>query len=424
MWEQLAEDTAKAVAVPLSCLRDEELIAGLRTAHQVENNAAALTARFLAEITSRHIPAEQGHRSIPAWLGEQLLIDPCPARELAAQAAALRANPHLEQALIDGHLDVRQTTAIAETIQQIPATLHNTDPDPTDPDRPTITAAAEATLIQWAARLPAGQLRRAGERILAHVAPEIADRAEEAALRRQERRAHHTRFFTLSRPVNGIIRLTGSLDIESAAIIEAALQPLCRPTPGDDRTPGQQRADALTDICRLTLHTSELPTHGGEPAQVAVTVAFNPLTKALRAGHLDNGERVSASTARRVACDAKILPLILGSDSQILDAGRTRRLATGPLRRALTIRDQGCTFPDCDRPPRWTDAHHLVSWIDGGPTSLDNMILLCRRHHRLLHDPDHGWHARLGADGLPEFIPPPWIDPTRQPRRNLYHMRT
>ncbi|WP_344646564.1 HNH endonuclease signature motif containing protein, partial [Winogradskya consettensis] len=106
-----------------------------------------------------------------------------------------------------------------------------------------------------------------------------------------------------------------------------------------------------------------------------------------------------------------------------LNAGRRRRHATGAIRRALHIRDKGCTFPGCDRPPRWTDAHHLTHWADGGPTNLDNLALLCREHHRLIHDPTTGWHIQLGPDRRPDFIPPPDIDPTRQPQRNLYHQR-
>jgi Domain of unknown function (DUF222)/HNH endonuclease len=423
-WEQQAEDAAKAAAAPLWSLTDAEIVECLHTVHRWEKNVAALKARLVQEIAGRGVPAGQGHRGVPGWLRAQLLIDPQPARELALQAAALRAHPSLEQAVIDGRVDVRQTVVIADAVDAIPAAIDGLELSPEAPDLPTMAAAAEATLIEMAARFPAGQLRRLGDRILVHVAPEIAERSEEAVLRRQERLVHQARSFTLSRPVGGAVRLTGILDTESAAIVEAALQPLCRPTPGDDRTPRQLRADALVDVCRLALRTGELPVHGGEPTQLAVTVPFEPLSQALRAASLDNGERLSSTTARRLACDARVLPLVLGSQGQILDAGRSRRLAHGPLRRALAVRDGGCAFPDCDRPPRWCDAHHLKPWTEGGSTSLDNLVLVCRHHHRLLHEPDHGWLARLGPDQLPEFIPPPWTDRHRQPRRNLYHPRT
>ncbi|WP_370469228.1 HNH endonuclease signature motif containing protein [Micromonospora profundi] len=105
-----------------------------------------------------------------------------------------------------------------------------------------------------------------------------------------------------------------------------------------------------------------------------------------------------------------------------MDLGRQRRLITGPLRRALVLRDRGCAFPGCDRPPRWCDAHHIHHWADGGPTTLTNAVLLCGHHHRHLHHTD--WNVRLTADGHPEFIPPTWLDPTHIPRRNHYHRRT
>jgi hypothetical protein len=227
-------------------------------------------------------------------------------------------------------------------------------------------------------------------------------------------------------PVDGVVRVSGALGVEDAAIVTAALQPLSGPVPDDNRSFPQRRADALVDVCRLALRTGELPQDGGEPPQLAVTVRFDPLASRLGAcpGVLPDGERISAAAARRLACDARILPLVLGGASQVLDAGRSRRLVHGPLRRALTVRDGGCAFPGCDRPARWCDAHHLRSWSGGGRTDLDNLVLLCRHHHRLLHAPAGGWRAKLGTDRLPVFVPPPWIDPQQRPRRNLYHPRT
>jgi hypothetical protein len=143
----------------------------------------------------------------------------------------------------------------------------------------------------------------------------------------------------------------------------------------------------------------------------------------LGTGVTDSGERLSATAVRQLACDARILPVVLGGAGQVLDAGRSRRLATGALRQALCVRDRGCAFPDCDRPPRWTVAHHVISWLRGGRTSLDNLVLLCGRHHRLIHHPTAGWQIRLAADGQFDFIPPSTVDPARRPRRNIYHAR-
>src|SRR5581483_4586036 len=140
------------------------------------------------------------------------------------------------------------------------------------------------------------------------------------------------------------------------------------------------------------------------------------------ASMLDNGASLTAETTRRIACDASVIPVVLNGQSQVLDVGRERRLFTGPLRRALVVRDRGCAFPGCDRPPRWCDGHHIKHWADGGRTDLENAVLVCGFHHRLLHH--DGWVVRLAGDGLPEFLPPQWIDPQQVPRRNIYHRRT
>jgi hypothetical protein len=105
---------------------------------------------------------------------------------------------------------------------------------------------------------------------------------------------------------------------------------------------------------------------------------------------------------------------VLGGDGQPLDVGRISYTTTLAIRRALTARDQGCAFPGCDRPPGWTDAHHIVHWADGGRTSVDNMVLLCGAHHRAVHHDD--WVVRIAGNGLPEFIPPRWSDPSQAPR--------
>jgi hypothetical protein len=190
----------------------------------------------------------------------------------------------------------------------------------------------------------------------------------------------------------------------------------------DKRTAGQRRADALVDICRLALRTSELPSNGGEPPQVNLLIPFDMLLRDIGQASTDTGERLTPAQMRQTACDARILPVILGGAGQVLDVGQSRRLFTGALRRALVARDRGCAFPACDRPARWCDGHHIHAWADGGPTSLTNAVLLCRRHHKIMHE-GH-WKVRLGADDLPEFIPPEHLDAEQRPRRNTYHQRT
>jgi hypothetical protein len=228
---------------------------------------------------------------------------------------------------------------------------------------------------------------------------------------------------------------------EAAAIVDAALDPLCAPqrdalgrrtADGQDvevddtageraRTPAQRRHDALVEVCELVMRVGDLPESGGEPTRMVVTVPFDVLRGELGAGTLDTGERLTPEQTRRRACDARILPVVLGGAGQVLDVGRQQRTVTGSLRRALVARDGGCAFPGCDRKPRWCHGHHIHGWAKGGVTSLDNSVLVCSHHHQVVHRGD--WQVRLGSDRLPEFIPPAYIDPDQRPRRNV-HLRT
>ncbi|MCA2214923.1 HNH endonuclease signature motif containing protein [Jidongwangia harbinensis] len=409
--ERLAGELGKHALAPLWSLTDAEIADTLHAAHRLQQIAAAVTLHVIRQADLRELHREDGFRTTATWLRTQLRLDPRTARDLVDHATTLDHRPHLDHALSTGAIDARHSEVIAAALRALPA---DTPADTTD--------RAEAILIDHARHLEPAPLGKAGHRILEHIAPEVAEEADRLALERQDDRAHRGRGLTLSAPWNGTVRITGRLGVEDAAIVHAALDPLCVPHHDDTRTPAQRRADALTDVCRLALRTGELPDNGGEPPQLAVTVELDPLTAALGRGLLDTGERVTPATVRRLACDAQVLPVVLGGPGQILDAGRARRLATGPLRRALAVRDRGCAFPGCDRPPRWCDAHHIRPWSDGGPTALDNLVLLCRHHHREIHRGD--WAVHLADDRQPEFRPPARLDPRRHPRRNIFHRRT
>ena len=118
----------------------------------------------------------------------------------------------------------------------------------------------------------------------------------------------------------------------------------------------------------------------------------------------DDGAELSPAAIRRLACDADIIPVVLGTHGEVLDVGRTHRLVTPALWRALVCRDRHCAFPGCTRPPVMCHAHHITHWADGGPTALDNLVLLCGHHHRIIHHTP--WQVRLNPDdGRPEFLP-------------------
>ena len=126
---------------------------------------------------------------------------------------------------------------------------------------------------------------------------------------------------------------------------------------------------------------------------------------------------VTASTVRKIACDADIIPVLLGGEGRILDIGRASRVFPPHIRKALTARDQGCAFPGCTIPAPWCEAHHITYWSRGGPTGTENGTLLCSHHHHVIHKEQ--WTIQLRT-GIPWFIPPPHIDPRQKPRRNYY----
>ncbi|MEU1246198.1 DUF222 domain-containing protein [Micromonospora arida] len=396
----------------LWALSDDELLASLDATQVLAQRLAAIQLGLVRELDGRGVAIAQGASSTAVWLRERLRLSGRSARQLVQLATTIdAAPPAVRDALLSGAISVEQGRVVAETVAALPVEAG-----------PEVADKATQLLITWADRFDPTSLSRLGERVLAHVAPELADQAELKALERATERAEARRHVTLSEQQNGQVRLSGNLDTETASLLREAIDPLCAPAgEHDDRSPGQRRADALGEICRLALRTGQLPDNGGDRPQLVVTVSLEELVNGVRAGTLETGTRLTPGAVRRLACDAGVLPVVLDGNSQVLDVGRQRRLFTGPVRRALVLRDGGCAFPGCDRPPRWCDGHHIRHWADGGVTALGNAVLLCGYHHRFIHRGD--WTVRLAADGRPEFLPPSWLDPLRTPRRNLYHLR-
>ncbi|WP_405426115.1 DUF222 domain-containing protein [Micromonospora sp. NBC_00617] len=394
-------------------LSEHDLIATIDATHRLQQRLAAVQVAAVRELDGRGTAVAQGASSTAVWLRHRLRLDVAAARRLVGLAASLDvAPPGVRAALADGAVSVEQARVIVDAAATVSASAGA-----------EVADKAVGVLVEWAEQFDPTLLRKMGTRILDHVAPDLADAAAAAALKAEDARAARDRHVTISEQTGGRLRVAGTLDAEAAALLRAAIDPLTAPSgPDDSRSPGQRRHDALADVCRLALRTGELPEHGGDPAQVVVTTSYDGLTRQLDAGALDIGPHLTPDSVRRLACDAGILPAVLGGAGQVLDVGRQRRLISGPLRRALVLRDGGCAFPGCDRPPRWCAAHHIRHWVDGGPTSLDNAVLLCGHHHRHVHQGD--WVVRLGGDGHPEFVPPAWLDPEQLPRRNHYHRRT
>ncbi|MEJ3749283.1 DUF222 domain-containing protein [Actinomycetes bacterium KLBMP 9797] len=409
---QLGGLATGVVDAPVWPLSDNDLVTSLDEVHRLEQQLAATRLHLIREIDGRSFLNSEHLTSTAAWLRHRYHVSAQTGTRWVTLAKDLDQHPGLDAALSKGAVNSEQAQVIAQQLRQLPDDLD-----------PNLADLAEQIMIGWAdeAGFDPKTLREMAPTILHRIAPDIADRVDEEALRREEKRAEQTKAFNLSNNGDGRYRISGWLPAEAAAIVNNALDPLCKPLPEDDRTATQRRADALTDVCQRAMDAGDLPEQGGEHAHVAIVVDWDLLRQQVGIGQLDTGERLSPEQVRRWACDARLIPFVLGGQSQVLDAGRSRRLFDGPLRRAIIIRDRGCAFPSCDRPAKWCDCHHIIHWTDGGSTSLDNGVLLCRFHHRLIHQED--WQVRIAADGLPEFIPPQWVDPERRPRRNIYHRR-
>ncbi len=272
-------------------------------------------------------------------------------------------------------------------------------------------AEVEAELASHARTLDAGQLAVLGTRILAY-------------LDQDDPRPHDTpktrRRLTFT-DRDGGYELGGWLDREAAEIVRSALSPLSAPRPTTDteidlRDAAQRDADALVELARRALEAGDLPTEGGERPQVVVTMSLGVLQGRIGAAVLALGGPINADVARRIACDARVIPVVLGARGEPLDIGRASYTVPTAIRRAVLVRDGGCAFPGCAVPARWCEIHHVIHWADHGPTSVENCVALCGRHHRLIHH-SH-WRIDM-TGGIPQFHPPPWLG--GPPRRNPLH---
>ena len=239
----------------------------------------------------------------------------------------------------------------------------------------------ETQLLKVAATTDPGQF--------AGVAKDFEHRVDAGAVLGEANRAYERRYLHIGEPVDGTVRINGLVDTEAGAIIRNAVTALTLPSREDLRTPGQRRADALVEVCRRGPGPKAADGAGPRP-QLVIKASAATLTRSARspAGEFDGGGVIPAETVRRHACDAAITR-ILGSGELEHEIGHASRTTPPATRRALAARDHHCVFNRCDRPPVWCDGHHLIHWADGGPTRLENLALLCRPHHRMVHE--EGW---------------------------------
>lgn len=318
----------------------------------------------------RRFEAQRGYlseraASLVAWLRNRCRMSAAAAAQQAEVARRVPELPETGRALEAGEIGFHHAAVIARCATEVGASE---------------VRRVETTLVDAARKLDPGRLRLVTRHLRHCVDP---DGALEAANDEHERR-----WLSISQTYGGLFVIDGQLDAEGGALVRAAIDALDTPAKDEDRTPRQRRADALVELARRQLQGETLPEVAGQRPHVTLTASVETLKRApgAPAAELSWAGAVPAETARRVACDAAVTRVTLDASGEPIGVGRTSRTVPPAMRRALVVRDKGCRFPGCDRPPEWTDAHHRRHWADGGETELDNLLLLCRRHHRVVHE--------------------------------------
>lgn len=405
---------------------DDELVSVVAQAEALRSALAAVQAGAVAEADARGLARRLLHYgSTGDWLTHAGGLRWGQGRRLVALARALTGPlAATRQALAAGQVSPEQAEVIANSIEELPSGA-------------AVRRRGETTLIEQATSLDATDLARSGRYLVHVVDPGAGERRHEAALARDERGCHRARFLSIVGDGAGGVRLRGRGSAEDGALLRAALLPLTTPSPAvddddgrrvhDPRDHGARLWDALVMVADRALTTAVPSGTHGAPPRLTVTVPSEALRAGLEARGLTgatastDGTSLSWATVRRLACDAEIIPAVLGGKGEVLDVGRARRSVTPAIWAALVLRDQHCAFPGCHRAPLMCHAHHIEHWADGGPTTLDNLVLLCGHHHRVLHSTP--WQVRLHRDDhVPEFRAPPkagaarpWI--RHRPRR-------
>jgi hypothetical protein len=310
--------------------------------------------------------------------------------------------PAAKAAAADGELDLDKLAIIDDVVNDV--RKHS----PAEKVEENV-AAADRILTEAAATLDKKLLRGAGNYLANTLNPDGTPPKDDDP-------ARDNSFLEALHTAKGCLVLRGEFTaVHGAKILGLIEQLATKRTEGcdpDTRNQEERTADALIEIIDLAAKCND-HTQGGDAANIHVTLDLETL-KNVDATQLfvDGIGAMSPETLRQLACDARIIPIVLGGKSEALDVGRSSRLATTAQRRALEARDRGCAFPGCHRTAKWTTAHHIQHWAHGGATDLANMVLLCTHHHKKIHHSE--WSVFI-RDGLPWFIPPAWLDVAQQP---------
>jgi uncharacterized protein DUF222 len=324
--------------------------------------------------------AADGALSIVAWLRWKCRLSGGAAAERVMIARQLEKLPKIDSAFASGDLGYQHAAAIARTAENVGAAAVRKE---------------EGQLLEAAETLDPGQFTG--------VVKSFEHRVDAAFALGEANRAYQRRYLHLGEATDGLVRIDGVLDGEGGATVRSALNALMpAPTKDDHRSAEQRRADALVELCR---RGGRGEGSGRARPQLIIRASLDTVagTPGAPAGELEGGGSVPAATVQRIACDAAIIR-ITGRGELEHEMSHASRSVPPSTRRALEARDRQCVFPGCGRPPGWCDSHHLVWWIKGGPTTLPNLGLVCRPHHRKLHE--EGWTLTRNGQGRWVATPP------------------
>ncbi len=401
--------------MPLWQLSDTQVEDALADSLAAEARLTARRAELLREADLRALRDRTRASSTERWLRDRFRLSPRDAAARVREADLVVDQPAVLAALSAGRLTAEQAGVVATAMDQVDHLDAVTDDE---------RQQAAGFLLDQATALDPRGLATAGRAVVEHLTrtPTTDDPAEAAALARELAAADagHTNTLTLRRLPDGSVRGRFTLRPVDAPALTTWLRQADQPHPGTDgftdhRPRDQRRGDHLAAALRAAPSTAT----GQRPAEarVLVTTTLQDLRDGRDGtGTLDTGGTLTPAELRRLACDAGIVPAVLGGASELLDLGRTRRDFSPAQRRALVIRDRGCSAPGCDRAPADCHAHHQTEWTHHGPTDLANAALLCGFHHQQVHR--QGWRVALAPNGCPHLIPPPTIDPQQRPRQH------
>jgi hypothetical protein len=368
----------------------------------VQNRVAAEVARTVRECELTGAAESDGLKTVQSWLRGHGHLTTAEASRVVRSGHALAHLPATAAAFADGAITAGQVAVIAPiAAEEARAAAEAQGVD---------LGVIEQSIVAVALSEAHAQLAQ-----VVHVYLEALDPDGSEPDPTEGRR------LSFAQRADGGLSFRGELDAVGGEKLQTAIESIVqadRPK-GDERTRAQQNADALVQLCDNQLAAGSLPVLRTRKPHVVVAIDAEDLVDTTATGHgagrTGFGARISAARARWLACDGAISRIVMGPDGQPLDVGRTQRVVPAHLRRAVERRDESCVFAGCAAPTYWCDVHHLVHWIDGGDTSLENSGLVCERHHTKVHhgfrierDPGGRWHT-YRPDGTEILIGQPLL---------------